>query len=205
MSSIKKTTASNRINETLSLFLFERLFQKPHFHDSESVASPSGNGHLNDDLLIKGSNVKRGPQEEFAFWRPRARFCGFQNHFWTELDCPPRKGKSPHNIPSHVTSHATIQSPNAARTNSRSPKPAAWTQCDSTPDLTFAITASLARAAMRGSLSDGRNDYKSRRQKRAVYTPLRSINVCSRANQTAACARAPEQHTQTQQSLRDDL
>lgn len=108
-------------------------------------------------------------------------------------------------FPQTLLSHATIKSPNAAGTKSRSPKPAAWTQCESTPDLTFAITASLARAAMRGSLSDGRNDYKSRRQKRAVYTPLRSINVCSRANQTAACARAPEQHTQTQQSLRDDL
>lgn len=40
-------------------------------------------------------------------------------------------------------------------------KLAAWTQYESKFNLTFAITASLALAAMRDSLSDGRNDYKS--------------------------------------------
>lgn len=84
-------------------------------------------------------------------------------------------------------------------------KYAAWTQYGSKFNLTFAITASLARAAMRDSLSDGRNDYKSWRQNCAVYTLLRSVNVCSRANQTATSAQPLEQHVQTQQRLRDDV
>lgn len=91
------------------------------------------------------------------------------------------------------------------KVNSGSLKLAAWTQCESKFDLTFAITASLALAAMRDSLSDGRNDYKSWRQKCAVYTLLRSITVCSRANQTATSAQPLEQHEQTQQWLQDDL